>query len=119
MNCANCGTELNPVFPGLNRRKDDCQYENALIIDFTGGYGMFDDDIPNLTKQAILCHDCAHALIAANPWMRWFVDDERGHMHDGKSHHAREGKAVEEKTVPTPSEWADLMDTLDGNPPIK
>lgn len=84
--CDSCGEVLTPVFPDLNRRKTDCQYNNALVIDFTGGYGMFDDDIPNLTKQAILCHDCAHKLIAENLWIRHFVDDRAGHMHEHKAH---------------------------------
>lgn len=82
--CDACGVELTPVFPDLCRRRDDTQYDNALVVEFGFGYGMFDDPIDRLGRMdvtAIICHDCAHKLIDTNPWIGRFVDAERGHVH--------------------------------------
>ena len=70
MNCVKCGKELSAVFPDIPHRRKEDEYkyplQDALLIGFVGGYGMFFDDE---TKRFILCHSCTHALIEANSWM--------------------------------------------------
>jgi len=73
------------------RRRDDytTQYENALAVQFTGGYGMFDDPVEKIfgdpfyerNQTLILCHDCAHNLVENNPWIRKVVNDKQSHTH--------------------------------------
>ena len=54
MNCTRCNKELTPVF--LRRRYDDYpQYEDALVIDFSGGYGMYYDPMVTEIKRQVLC----------------------------------------------------------------
>jgi hypothetical protein len=97
MNCASCDKELKLVSDDMPmRRRTDWtfQYDNALAIQFHSGYGMFFDNLDFLTLGAnptrdqslVICHDCGHALIEANPWMRKVVDDKRGHAHNGEAH---------------------------------
>lgn len=60
------------------------QYDNALIIQFDGGYGMFCDPMTEEQfsgLQAIICHECAHALCALMPWMSRIIDPYRSHAH--------------------------------------
>lgn len=86
--CARCDVPLRPVSTEPRRRRSDwtVQYWDALPISFEGGYGMYadpDDLIPvsfgegngYRNHTAILCKSCADALLAANPWMRLFVDE--------------------------------------------
>jgi len=103
MNCANCGAELKSM-GDLHpmRRRDDwtIQYDRALAVTIDGGYGMFFDVIGSSERErtALLCHDCAHAFVRANPWLLRLLEaeifrgppipegrtaDEMGHMHPG------------------------------------
>ena len=94
MNCASCNVELKPVFADLITERS-IQYDNALGIQFHSGYSMFFDDLDFLDnpyfeseQTLVICHDCAHKLVAENPWMRFVVDDVDGHTHEGKCHDA-------------------------------
>ena len=87
MRCANCGSELQPVFDG---QKYPRQCDNALEIEFSGGYGMFIDPIGESRKIALLCHDCAHALCNQYPWMAELVDPYHGHMHGSFTEHGHD-----------------------------
>jgi hypothetical protein len=54
----------------FHRRKTDYpQYDNALIIDLNGGYGMYFDDFPTSHYRLIICGACATALIKEQPWI--------------------------------------------------
>ncbi len=85
MTCASCGAELKPVSDTPMRRHDDwtTQYENALAIRFSGGYGMWADPSDELVSSyayqrhtAVICRTCADDLVRANPWMiRWIDED--------------------------------------------
>lgn len=103
MNCASCGAKLELVSKIVPmRRQDDwtIQYRRALAITIDGGYGMFFDVLHSSHRErtAILCHDCAHAFVRANPWAMDLLKveiigfdehvtdgrqpDEFGHMHE-------------------------------------
>ena len=74
MNCTRCNAELNPV-SGINlrRRNDYPQYEDALIVDLDGGYGMYLDPMAVALRsdiyRMILCKDCAEFFRMENPWV--------------------------------------------------
>lgn len=77
MNCANCGKELHPV-EGASAP----QYDNALAIEFSGGYGMFIDPMTADPIYAVmLCHECAHGLCEATPWIGKLLDPLNSHSH--------------------------------------
>jgi hypothetical protein len=67
MNCFNCGTDLRPVFPDVpHRRKDDhINYDNALHIKLSGGYGEFVDG----SVEIIVCDTCAFHLVKLVPML--------------------------------------------------
>ena len=70
--CASCTAALKPVFqdaPG--------QYEDALEVILTGGYGMFFDNIDG-DKRVFLCHSCAHVACEALPWLKQVVGPLHG-----------------------------------------
>ena len=69
--CDRCNKALTPVYE--EGHLASLQYENALCVSFSGGYGMFIDPIltmydsqhgfdPDLDK--ILCKECAKDLLA-------------------------------------------------------
>jgi hypothetical protein len=68
--CDRCHLEL-PIQPGITE-PGSVQYDNALVVRLEGGYGMFVDSLPwgdtvdnrglNPRYDALLCHECAHAL---------------------------------------------------------
>lgn len=81
--CYACQKTLEPVFEDSDA--DACsQFDNALIVEIHGGYGMFTDSlgaskydgIPGLIdyNQVILCHECAHEACEALPWMNRLID---------------------------------------------
>lgn len=96
--CFVCQKELEPIFPDLFK-KGSVQYNNALIVNMAGGYGMFVDPLPQewLSKEdrldtsewvkkgrldectAIICHDCAHDLCEKVPWMDSLIEPEYSH----------------------------------------
>ncbi|WP_459973285.1 hypothetical protein [Mycobacterium sp. MUNTM1] len=75
--CIDCGRELTQVFEGDVTSR---QYRNALGMTLTGGYGMFFDDTDPV-HRIFLCHDCAHGLCDALPWLANLVEPERSHLH--------------------------------------
>ncbi len=83
MKCEACKSKLDLVFPEI---KTNLQYDNALCIEFRGGYGMFVDRLENSMHgkpdhSAIICHSCAHKLCADNPWIANILDPEFSHTH--------------------------------------
>jgi hypothetical protein len=83
--CIACGRVLEPVFP------ESCypQFENALHLEFDGGYGEFVDGPFHEPGPlaVILCHACAHDLAARNPWIERILDPEHSHTHrPGQGH---------------------------------
>jgi RNase P subunit RPR2 len=72
MNCDKCAVELVPVFDNnhMRRRGDFPQYQDALVVDLVGGYGMliddFDMEIPGIlsaNRRRVLCKHCGKALL--------------------------------------------------------
>lgn len=101
MNCSSCEQVLMPE--GIEF-KTEYQFDNALWIGFFGGYGMFVDDIDSnyretqtlkgAAHEAVLCHDCAHKLCEANPWIKGLLKPETSHSHKAEfwdSHPAHKG----------------------------
>lgn len=74
--CISCQKELTRVFEEHANR----QYDNALEITLSGGYGMFFDNIDG-DHHAFLCHDCAHTACNTLPWLRVLIRPERSHSH--------------------------------------
>jgi hypothetical protein len=77
--CVNCGTELSALFRDHDPMSR--QYDNALELTQSGGYGMFFDNIDG-DHHVFLCHDCAHNLCDATPWLARLIQPERSHMHE-------------------------------------
>lgn len=97
-NCYACNKALEPV---MEDQGDEAhQWDSALIIDFEGGYGMFTDPMgapPAEYDKGILpagkvvvCHDCAHEMCDALPWVKKLIDPWASHSHshgpDWKDH---------------------------------
>lgn len=70
----------------------DYQFDNALWVQFHGGYGMFVDEIGSATGPyglqgprgkyvAVICHKCAHKLCADNPWIEQLIRPHQSHSH--------------------------------------
>lgn len=78
--CVDCGAELRFVFDG-NNPQDSRQYNNALPVTLTGGYGMFFDDIDTGDRTFFLCHECAHRLCEQIPWLGQLIDPLKSHSH--------------------------------------
>ena len=72
-NCDSCNTELKPVFENTLRRADDYpQYEDALVVELGGGYGMLIDTGTEIGVEIplfVLCRNCGVNLIAQNEFM--------------------------------------------------
>ena len=72
MNCSSCNKVLDRAIPSHMRRRDDFpQYEDALVIDVLGGYGMFFDNINNNRVRYILCKKCADIFVTDNIFLDW------------------------------------------------
>lgn len=87
--CVQCEQMLTPVVPEGTTR---FQFDNALWIGFFGGYGMFvespdfadtpkDAVLPDATREAVLCHDCAHLLCETFPWVKALLQPYTSHTH--------------------------------------
>ena len=65
--CSGCGVRLEPSMPGSEAWG---QFEDALEVQFHGGYSMYIDPIPpgEVVPTAVLCKDCADALVNSAPW---------------------------------------------------
>jgi len=76
--CDKCDVKLELVFNNLNSGASEVetdlenlkslQYTGALVIDFSGGYGMFYDNMNQSSKSdnlytKILCKNCAKELV--------------------------------------------------------
>lgn len=88
-NCYACGIELQPESP---EDETDYQFDNALLIGFFGGYGMFveskdyagektSDIIEEASKEAFICHKCAHDLCDKIDWIKNLIDPYHSHSH--------------------------------------
>lgn len=83
--CTACEGELSPA----DGSETDYHFENALWIGFHGGYSMFIDGDPSsiegstlgASAEAVLCHDCAHSLCEALPWIAQLIRPELSHAH--------------------------------------
>lgn len=75
--CANCETVLRPEFD----KDTKYQFDNALWIKFSGGYGMFIDPMTDDDPEAVICHECAHKLCEQNPWIMKLLDPHNSHAH--------------------------------------
>lgn len=85
INCYACGKALEPVAITDNTTY---QLDNALWLTFSGGYGMFIESFgdglvePESSQDhVVICHECAHALCAAVPWIGKLLDPLNSHSH--------------------------------------
>ena len=84
--CHVCRAALTPVFePEATKGQEErYQFDNALWVEFPGGYAMFTDDFgvsgPDRAR-AVLCHDCAHELCVAVPWIGALLEPASSHSH--------------------------------------
>ena len=76
--CTSCGKQLELKFPDMDPRSE--QYDNALEIQFHGGYGQFIDPT-NEEYRAILCHECAHDLCETVRWIGKLINPFNSHAH--------------------------------------
>jgi len=76
--CYSCNKELHELFPG---HITNYQFDNALWIEFHGGYGMFIDPMFDEVPRALLCHECAHELCDKIPWIGNLIRPEESHTH--------------------------------------
>jgi hypothetical protein len=83
LRCRACG--VLPVTHGRLRyhsNRLEHEYDNALFLRFTGGYGQFIDPSENRGRiDTVLCHDCAHALCESQPWLTVLLDPANSHSH--------------------------------------
>lgn len=77
VHCQGCATRL---VPGL-RTDTTYQFDNALWLQFDGGYGMFIDPMAEESVRAVICHDCAHDLCDKVPWLAGLLDPASSHSH--------------------------------------
>lgn len=76
--CKSCLNEVSTI------TGQETTYDNALIIEFHGGYGMFFDDIDDpdhIEHTVILCHDCAHDLCDKIPFIKNMLNPRTSHSH--------------------------------------
>lgn len=69
--CAACSTQLAPVAGDSDR-----QFDGALHVAFSGGYGMFVDPVGE-RLEALLCSGCAQRLAATHPFVARLLDPYR------------------------------------------
>ncbi|QAU07228.1 hypothetical protein HOV03_gp89 [Gordonia phage Asapag] len=72
--CASCSRKLKSVFPP---EVSATNYEDALEVILSGGWGMFFDNIDGDPK-VYLCHSCAHVACEALPWLKQVVGPLHG-----------------------------------------
>lgn len=53
-------------------------YDNALLVRLSGGYGLFFD---GNDFHFILCHDCSHELCELAPWLGALINPLASHSH--------------------------------------
>jgi hypothetical protein len=79
--CTRCGRELPYLQP---EDPSEYSYAKGLRLVATGGYGMFIDPMMDGNPEILLCHECAHAICAAMPWLAAAIDASFGHS-DGST----------------------------------
>jgi len=65
--CDDCGMPLEAVLHEEDVVVDTLQYKDALIIDISGGYGMFVDTLWVRPEKIVLCGKCAAQLVRIFP----------------------------------------------------
>jgi hypothetical protein len=80
--CYGCGATLTPVF---NHPKASVeQMDNALVVQLSGGYGMFVESIPEGPPKVTICHECAHRACSVLPWLNALIQPDTSHTHTAK-----------------------------------
>jgi len=76
--CDACEHPLTLLYADVND-----QYDNALIIQFIGGYGMFVDLFGDREDDGdtVICHKCAHELCDKVPWIGKLLTPHDSHSH--------------------------------------
>jgi hypothetical protein len=77
VHCAACDAVLIPEM----RADTEYQFDNALWVSFSGGYGMFIDPFGEEDLKAVICHACAHALCDSQPWIQRLLRPHESHAH--------------------------------------
>lgn len=73
--CYSCEADLRSDYDSPNNEPD-----NALWVEFSGGYGQFIDPIGD-DYEVVICHDCAHALCDALAWVKDLLKPHNSHSH--------------------------------------
>ena len=97
VHCYSCGADLEAAIHDTEQEALECeQWDNALVVEVHGGFGMFFDslgqeDVQNKAeigllqndgkKRVVLCHDCGHKACDVLPWLSHLIDPERAHSH--------------------------------------
>lgn len=85
MQCFNeqCKKVLVPVIEDDPSVETSLQYDNALEIQFDGGYGMFIDPMGDEAHgfHAVICHDCAITMCTKVPWVAKLLQPIDSHSH--------------------------------------
>jgi len=71
--CDNCDT---PLVHDAVASKNSMQFQDALVIDLNGGYGMFFDSLIRGDPRLVLCEKCANKLIKQFPCFQRAIDWE-------------------------------------------
>lgn len=80
--CAACGK--NPTYKS-DHPSSEREYDNALFLAITGGYGQFTDPqddrgfLPGW--KLVLCHECAHDACDKLPWLSALLTPAQSHSH--------------------------------------
>lgn len=69
--CDSCGNKLERVMAG----EENLQYDDALIINFDGGYGMYIDPMID-NPYGIICKECTDKLFKENPFLMKILKGE-------------------------------------------
>jgi hypothetical protein len=80
MKCNTCSAELIPVFEGIGVEETN-QFDNALVLHTSGGYGMFIDNMDEEDPTFVLCHECAHLFCAIFDPEKKLIDSTVSHGH--------------------------------------
>ena len=113
--CDRCDKELVPQHDGCDhhcmwhREVEPGQWDNALVVNFDGGYGMFVDPI-HREISAVLCHECAHELVEQEPWIRKAIGDPL------LSHSHREGTVSAEHAAEQRKAWDAVSNSRQASP---
>lgn len=57
------------------------EYDNALIVELFGGYGLFFDSLTSGNYTLVFCHDCAHDACDKLPWLNALLKPADSHSH--------------------------------------